>query len=516
MLLPPQFQGQILIAGAGISGRGCAQLLDSLGAMLTVADDNAANLANLPAGVATTPVANATAEVASFDLVVTSPGWRPDSPLLLAARAAGVEVIGDVELAYRLDRAEVFGPSRTWLVVTGTNGKTTTTGMLAAIMAADTPRTGKRALAVGNIGVSVFDALAHTDRVDILVAELSSFQLHWSSELSADVGVLLNLADDHLDWHGNFASYAEAKAKALCGAAAVIGSDDAHVREYADALRSNGHLAARTVSFTAGPPAAAATTAATATTVATTTTAATAVATEAGSGAASATTEAGAAAAATAVATEAVGVDAGQLVSTIGGHRQELCPVAGIEPAGVSGQLDAAAAAAAALLAGACPEAIAAGLATYRVAGHRGAVVHSEAGIDFVDNSKATNPHAADAALDGLDSVVWIAGGQLKGAEVEGLISAHAARLKAAVLLGVDRQILADALARLAPQVPVTVIDSTDPEAAMSLAVEAARRHAADGDTVLLAPAAASLDMYPSMAVRGDLFARLAREGANC
>ena len=122
----------------------------------------------------------------------------------------------------------------TWLVVTGTNGKTTTTGMLAQIMQADAERTGKRALAVGNIGVSLFDALTATPRVDVLCAELSSFQLHWSSQLRPDVGVLLNLAEDHLDWHGSFDAYAQAKAKVLDGQAAVVGKDDAAAVRYAE------------------------------------------------------------------------------------------------------------------------------------------------------------------------------------------------------------------------------------------------------------------------------------------
>ena len=149
--LPSSLRGRVLVAGAGVSGRGCVAMLASLGVDTTVADSNETALAELAEeyGVATVSVDSAAQD--DFDLVVTSPGWRPDSPLLVALQDAGVEVIGDVELAYRLDRAGVFGAPRTWLVVTGTNGKTTTTGMLAQIMQADAERTGKRALAVGNI-----------------------------------------------------------------------------------------------------------------------------------------------------------------------------------------------------------------------------------------------------------------------------------------------------------------------------------------------------------------------------
>ena len=450
-MLPSELQGRVLIAGAGVSGLGCARLLHTLGAQLTVADDNAEHLAQLPDGVASVSVAQATETVADFDIVVTSPGWRPDSPLLVAAAAAGREVIGDVELAYRLDHAQVFGPARTWLVVTGTNGKTTTTGMLAAIMAADATRTGHRAVAVGNIGVSVFDALADEERVDVLCAELSSFQLHWSSQLTPDVGVLLNLADDHLDWHGGFEDYALSKAKVLL--------------DYAQRLRAEGRLAERVLAFSTGEPS-----------------------------------------------LEEVGILDGRLVSTLGGAQVDVATADGIEPAGHAGLADAAAAAAVALAAGAAPESVAEGLASYHVAGHRGAVVHSAGGIDFIDNSKATNPHAADAALAGLDHVVWVAGGQLKGADIHQLIRDHGAQLKAAVLLGIDRAEIAAALAELAPHVTVDVIDKTEPQAAMHAAVAAAVARAEVGDTVLLAPAAASLDMYEGMGQRGDMFAAAARE----
>ncbi|EFM43218.1 Mur ligase middle domain protein [Corynebacterium accolens ATCC 49726] len=202
--LPPFLRGRVLVAGAGVSGRGCVAMLARLGVDTTVADSNAAALAALAEEFGVATASTDTPAPGDYDLVVTSPGWRPDSALLDSFQAAGVGVIGDVELAYRLDRAEVFGPQRTWLVVTGTNGKTTTTGMLTKIMQADTARSGLRAQAVGNIGVSLFDALTATPRVDILCAELSSFQLHWSSELRPDVGVLLNVAEDHLDWHGSF------------------------------------------------------------------------------------------------------------------------------------------------------------------------------------------------------------------------------------------------------------------------------------------------------------------------
>lgn len=177
----------------------------------------------------------------------------------------------------------------------------------------------------------------------------------------------------------------------------------------------------------------------------------------------------------------------------------------------MAGVLDAAAAAAMAALAGAQPESITAGLESYVVAGHRGEIVLEQGGVTYIDNSKATNPHAAEVAMRGLNSVVWVAGGQLKGADVTDLLRTHAARLKAAVLVGVDKHVLARALGDAAPHVPVTLVDSHDPAGAMEEAVAAAVQHADAGDTVLLAPAAASLDMYTGMSQRGDLFAAAAR-----
>lgn len=448
----------VIVAGAGVSGLGAAKLLSQLGVEHVVADDNAAGREKLhqATGSPTLSTEDAAARFGEFATVVTSPGWRPDTAFLVAAQHAGLEVIGDVELCFRLDRASIFGDPRKWLVVTGTNGKTTTTGMLASMMAEVGKSTGKRAQACGNIGLAVADALTATPRVDVLVAELSSFQLHWSSQLVPDAGVLLNLADDHLDWHGSFEEYAASKSKVLRAPQAVAGVDDAHVRALAEATGRDDLFG-----FTLREPAA-----------------------------------------------HQIGVEGGRIVArNFGGQSLlDVASAAGIQPPGAAGVLDAAAAAAVALTQGATPAQIQAGLAAYRVADHRGAVVHSNGGVDWVDNSKATNPHAAHSALVGAGSVVWVAGGQLKGAAVDELVREHAEQFRAVALLGTDREILREALARIAPEVPVFVTDSTDPVEAMGEAVDFAAGQAQPGDTVLLAPAAASLDMYSGMAQRGDVF----------
>lgn len=459
-ILPTELNGRVLVAGAGVSGTGCAVLLADLGVEVVIADDN--ELAREKARTATSgrattiPVDQARAQLGQYSLVVTSPGWRPDSPLLIDAAATGREVIGDVELAYRLDRAGIFGAPRTWLVVTGTNGKTTTTAMLEAMMS----QGEQRALAVGNIGVAVADALLDPERVEILVAELSSFQLHWSSQLTPDAGVLLNLAEDHIDWHGSFAEYAAAKARVLTGEVAVIGADDPRVVEQAVGIAPE-----KLRSFTL---------------------------TEPGLG--------------------QFGVVGGYLVDNTAGEQLQLAPVEGIEPHGPAGVLDALAAAALARSQGISPAQIATALKGFRVAGHRGQVVHEAKGVRYIDNSKATNPHAADSALAGLDSVIWVAGGQLKGAEVDDLIRTHAPNFKAVLLLGEDGPLIAAAMSRCAPEVPVRLSSSVDPGAAINEVVGWAAELAQPGDTVVLAPAAASLDMFTGMSQRGDLFTTAARE----
>ena len=449
--LPEILSGTILVTGAGISGVGIARLLADLNVDVLIADANetARDRAMEVADVAGIHPDQALAELSRFSCVVTSPGWRPDTPLLRAAQAAGLEVLGDVELCYRLDRASVFGPPRTWMVVTGTNGKTTTTSMLANIM----QHAGYQAEAVGNIGVSVAEAISAPQRIDVLVAELSSFQLHWSSQLVPDVGVLLNLAEDHIDWHGSMAAYAAAKAKVLAAPLAIAGLDDALVQQY---------ITTPVMGFTMHPP-------------------------QVGQ----------------------VGVTNGTIVDNLHGTPRNIVPVAGLEPPGPAGIYDAlaATAAAVALVPDLQPSVIAQTLQSFKVAGHRGQQVAEARGIVAIDNSKATNPHAADSALAGHDSVIWVAGGQLKGAEVDDLIARHAHRLKAVALMGVDRNIIRESVEKHAPGVPIFVTDDTDPQSAMDAVCAWAVTQASSGDAIVLAPAAASLDMYTGMGQRGVLFA---------
>ncbi len=454
----------MLVAGAGVSGLAAATALLALGARVTVSDVDTARLTGLPDGARPGPdeLDPGTA------LVVTGPGRRPDHPLVAAAAAAGVPMVGEPELAWWIGRSLPRPPA--WLAVTGTNGKTTTVGMLAAILHA----AGRDAVACGNIGHPVVTAVG--EGREVLAVELSSFQLHWSPSLRPVAGCVLNVAEDHLDWHGSMAAYAAAKARALVGPVAIAGVDDAP----AAALLA-ASPAARKVGVTLGEP---------------------------GPG--------------------QLGVVDGVLVdraftADVGARDgpgpggagpsgepagRRLAEVTAIHPGGPSGITDALAAAALARAVDVPADAVAKGLEDFRPGPHRSTVVGEVGGVRFVDDSKATNPHAADAALAALRGtpVVWIVGGLLKGASVDDLVARRAGGLRAAVMIGVDRTAIRAALARHAPDLPVAEVEAGDHHP-MTTAVRRAAVLARSGDVVLLAPAAASMDQFIDYAERGRAFA---------
>ncbi len=463
---------RILVTGAGITGRAVINALKSWDLSLWLCDDRAEALAAMAAdGVAPIAPEQAAAEADTFDLVVTSPGFPPTAPVLAAAAAAGVPIWGDVELAWRLDQAGRYGPPRRWLVVTGTNGKTTTTSMLYDMLVAG----GARAVLCGNIGDPVLDVLDQPS--DLLAVEVSSFQLFWAPSLRPEGGVVLNVAEDHLDWHGGFANYAAAKARVLEGRVAVVGLDDPAA---AALLPAAG--APVKAGFRLGEPA-----------------------------------------------VGELGVRDGALVDRAFAGDLVLAPVDSIPVAGPVGVLDALAAAALARAVGVQAEAIASALAAFRVGRHRAEAVGEIDGVRYIDDSKATNPHAAQASILAYPRVVWVAGGLLKGAAVDETVARVADRLAGVVLIGNDRTPFAKALSRHAPDVPVIEVvtgeDAGMNETAeagvtagtlgrrvMAQAVAAARSLAGTGDTVLLAPAGASFDQFTSYADRGDAFAAAVRD----
>jgi UDP-N-acetylmuramoylalanine--D-glutamate ligase len=451
----------VLVAGARVTGRAILAALTPLGARATLTDDSPSALTTYAqSGVAVIDAANAAERIADYDLVVTSPGLPPTAPVLAAAAAAGVPIWGDVELAWQLDNSGRYGPPRRWLVVTGTNGKTTTTSMLHAMLVA----AGRRALLCGNIGDPVLDVLDKP--AELLAVELSSFQLHWAPSLRPEAGVVLNVAEDHLDWHGTMDAYARDKARVLDGRVAVVGLDD----PLAAGLLSTAAAPVR-VGFRLGEPA-----------------------------------------------RGELGVRDGMLVDNAFGEQLGLAEAASIPVAGPVGVLDALAAAALARAVDVPPDAVADALAGFRVGRHRAEVVGVVDGVTYVDDSKATNPHAAQASITAYPRVVWIAGGLLKGASVDALAAAVANRLVGAVLIGRDRTLIRDALSRHAPDVPVVELVTGEDSGVqgeiedsvtrlMTAVVDAARGLAGPGDTVLLAPAGASFDQFSSYGQRGDAFA---------
>jgi len=457
--MPGNWAGRsVLVAGAGIAGTACAEALLARGAQVTVVDRAESERTEALVAAGATVVVEEPAQLSLLedaDELVVSPGFPPHHPLAAEAVARGLDVYSEPELAWRLQREDAGTvPPPVWLGITGTNGKTTTTTMLAAILGA----AGRASAALGNIGQPLVTAQGY----EVIAVELSSQQLHWSRDLAPAAGVMLNLADDHLDWHGSFADYARAKeaiwrsATPSGGGVAVGNLDDPRVL---DAL---GRVTGRAVGFTLAPPA-----------------------------------------------DGQLGVVDGWLTDLAFGSGL-LIEASAIRPPGAHNVANALAAAALALAYGVPAEAVGAGLRGYQPEPHRNAFVTTVGGVDYVDDSKATNPHAAYASLTAYPRIVWVAGGQLKGVDVDDLVGSVADRLAGAVLLGVDRQRIAQALARHAPGVPVVDVDGVD-DGAMGQVVRAAAELARPGDTVLLAPAAASYDMFRNYGHRGDAFAEAAR-----
>ncbi|MET8823163.1 UDP-N-acetylmuramoyl-L-alanine--D-glutamate ligase [Streptomyces rochei] len=465
--MPFEFQGKhVTVAGLGVSGVPAAKVLHGLGARVTVVNDGAderarAQAAELEALGITVRLGDGHTLPDGTELIVTAPGWKPTKPLFTAAGQAGVPVWGDVELAWRLRRPD----SAPWLAVTGTNGKTTTVQMLASILKA----AGLRTAAVGNIGVSLLDAVTGDEEYDVLAVELSSYQLHWAPSLRAHSAAVLNLAPDHLDWHGSMEAYAADKGRIYEGnhVACVYNVAD---KATEDLVReADVEEGCRAIGFTLGSPA-----------------------------------------------PSQLGVVDGILVDRAfveNRHKnaQELAEVSDVNPPAPHNIANALAAAALARAFGVPAAAVRDGLRAFTPDAHRIAHVADVDGVAYVDDSKATNTHATEASLAAYESIVWIAGGLAKGATFDELVAGAAKRLRGAVLIGADRALIREALARHAPEVPVVDLDRTD-TGAMLQAVQEARRLARPGDTVLLAPACASMDMFTNYNQRGDAFARAVRE----
>ena len=444
---------KVLILGAGVTGLAVARSLSKRGAQVSLADDVVTEVEGF--SVAITNSYNAV----NFDALVISPGWKSDHQLITDAEKSGVQLWNEVDLAWKL-RAELV-PNQRWIALTGTNGKTTTVEMAAAMLREG----GVSAIACGNVGTTVIESVESPEKYEVLVLELSSFQLHWIREASFVAAAILNIAQDHLDWHGGFNQYADAKMAILDRASiGIFNGDDPEV------VSRSTNWQGKKVFFSLDTP---------------------------GPG--------------------EIGVVEELLVDrAFVSDPQEaamIAEVVDVTPTVPHNVANALAAAGLARAIGISHESIRLALQNFKLGRHRIEIVFSSNEVNWINDSKATNPHAAAASLMSTLSAIWIAGGLAKGAEMADLIKRCKSRIKVAILIGVDRELIATELRQSAPDVEIVFVDApnsyvkggTD-NSLMEAVVGAAKARAVAGDTILLAPACASMDQFLSYADRGDRF----------
>jgi UDP-N-acetylmuramoylalanine--D-glutamate ligase len=401
----------------------------------------------------------------NFDALMVSPGWREDHPIVVAARKSGVDILNEIDFAWSLKATKA--PAQKWLALTGTNGKTTTVEMVAHIMST----AGIKVRACGNVGTTVIETITGKEEYDYLVLELSSFQLHWLNDAQFTASAILNIADDHIDWHGSFEEYAQAKVSILDkSATAILNGDDGEV------VGRTSHWLGRKIFYSLDTP---------------------------GPGELGVVEELLVDRAFVADVQEAAFIaELTEILPTVPHHISNSLAAAGLtSTVGIS------------------REVIREALMTFKPGRHRAEEVADVNGVKWIDDSKATNPHAAAASILSNFSVIWIAGGLAKGAKMEPLIDRTWSRLKAAILIGEDRELIASALRASAPELPLYFIDppadyrkGSEDNLFMESIVRCAAEISSEGDVVLLAPACASMDQFNSYGDRGDRFARAVKD----
>ena len=434
-----------LVVGAGVTGRAVHDALLKFGATSMIFDEKVAGdkdvINKIPAGV---------------DLVIVSPGWRIDHPVIVKLRSTGVAVLSEIDFAWQVK--QVLVPKQRWIALTGTNGKTTTIKMVESIF-----KSAKiNGVACGNVGQTVIAAVCADKPFDYLAIELSSFQIQWSDLPRYESVVLLNIAEDHIDWHGSFENYAASKLKLLKQANKVI-------LNKADPQIVNRVGKDSAVWFSLTTPT-----------------------------------------------VGELGVVENLLIdrafSTTTDEANEIAELVDITPTVPHNISNALAAAALALSIGIKYEYVKAGLKNFATDHHRMELVVSKDEINWIDDSKATNPHAATASLLSNFKVIWIAGGLAKGASMGELVTRCASRIKAVILIGQDRELIASAFAEHSAATELVRVEQiSDAKTLMSDVVKVAIKLAKPGDTVLLAPACASMDQFDSYVQRGELFTEAVR-----
>jgi UDP-N-acetylmuramoylalanine--D-glutamate ligase len=446
---PSFLDKKLLILGAGVTGLACAKTLQGLGAKIAFADDAVQSVDGFvihnSQGVTS----------ADYDAVIVSPGWKESHPLIQSAKSAGIPLLNEIDIAWSLKKS-----GQRWIALTGTNGKTTTVEMTAAALR----KCGIKAVACGNVGHTVIESIF--EDYEVLVLELSSFQIHWLRDAEFDSVAILNIADDHVDWHGSFKEYARVKISLLeRSEVGILNADDGEI------VTRTTHWRGRKIFYSLDTPA-----------------------------------------------PGEMGIVEELLIDrAFVSDPQEASMVAelkDVQPSVPHNISNALAASALALSIGGNHEKIQEALREFKLGQHRIQTLLVKDGITWIDDSKATNPHAASASVMSALSVIWIAGGLAKGADFEQLISRAKSRIKVAILIGEDANLIKRELEKQAPHIEVVEIAQPDDSliagesnSLMESVVAAAAKRAVSGDTVLLAPACASMDQFISYADRGNRFA---------
>lgn len=434
---------KVLVVGLGASGWAASRALINLGAQVHVTESgDSPELAEraewLRARGATVDLGSHDLDRLDADLAVVSPGISPSAEVMRGLEHSSTPVISEIELAYQLAECD-------FLAVTGTNGKTTTTSLLASML----EHSGVESVAAGNIGLPLIDAIERVGKGGAIALEVSSFQLAGIDTFRPKVAVLLNIAEDHTDWHGSMRAYTEAKARVVENQIAddhfVVNRED----ERAFAIAATAPSQVVELSAVAAPP-------------------------------------------------NGIGLAGGRVLW----HGKDLFDAEEILLPGRAGAEDTLAAIAAALSYGIELEAVLSAVRSFVPLRHRMEEVTSIDGVRYIDDSKATNPHATIAAVSGLRDVVLIAGGRAKGVD----LSALAATVPPVIGVIAIGEAADEVIAVFEELVPV------DRASSMEDAVRIARSRSVLGGSVLLAPGCASLDMYGSYSERGDHFARIVRD----
>lgn len=456
---------RVTVLGLGIAGYAAADNLAFLGAKVTALDEGTSASLEDKRGLleflGVEVHLGSAFQIPECDLVIVSPGIHPQHRAIRDAQSRGIEVWGELELAWRLRSVDAAD----WLCITGTNGKTTTTLMLESMLRA----AGLRSTAAGNIGHSLVEVVMDPAGYDVIAVEVGAPQLPYVYSMEPFASVCLNIAEDHLDLFGDFESYRTTKARVYertHNVALYNAQDEATITMVEQAEVQEG---CRAIGFTLTSPD---------------------------------VSEIGI--------VEDIIVDRA-FVENRTTHALEICSINDVKPSGIHNVQNALAAIGLARAYGVSAEAIKRGLSSFQPAPHRVALVRELDGVKYINDSKATNAHAAQTSILSFDNIIWIAGGDAKNQNFDELAQKVSKYLKAVILIGRDQNQIATALAAHSPSLPLHRIEPLE-EQSLVEAVLLARSIANDNDVVLLAPACASWDMFDNYAHRGKVFEQAVKE----